>query len=217
MKNLFHEFFYIPKHGRIREKVMVTRVVVAVTVIVTCLIAMSITAYAYFSHDVSSGKTLIKAADYKVTAIVKPANNLLDSVPLEIAPDEFGAYTLEPGAYFVQLDKSGEARTGFCIMSVSTGGTETEYHTHQIGVDGAIERLSMQFTLELTEASTVQFTPCWGTSSYYGKKDVPCYIAPDTTVTVGAVVETPENEEQTQEQDQQAAPEEELDERTEEE
>ena len=56
MRKLYNEFFYIPKHGKVREKVMLTRLTMTITIVIMCLAAMSITAYAYFSYNITSGK-----------------------------------------------------------------------------------------------------------------------------------------------------------------
>ena len=62
MKKLYNEFFYIPKYGKVKEKVMLMRTALTVVIMVVCLFAMSFTAYAYFSHNVTSGSNIIKAA-----------------------------------------------------------------------------------------------------------------------------------------------------------
>ena len=71
MKKLYEEYFYIPEDGKIRDKVMVVRVAVTVAVMLACLFAMTFSAYAYFSHSVTSDSNVIKSADYDLTVIVK--------------------------------------------------------------------------------------------------------------------------------------------------
>ena len=51
MKKLYNEFFYVPKYGKVKEKVMLMRTALTVVIMVVCLFAMSLTAYAYFSHN----------------------------------------------------------------------------------------------------------------------------------------------------------------------
>ena len=57
MRKIYEEFFHVPKHGKIRENVILSRITLAVFIIVACLAAMSISAYAYFSHNVTSAPT----------------------------------------------------------------------------------------------------------------------------------------------------------------
>ncbi len=46
MNRLYRDFLYVPKHGRIREKVMLTRTVLTVVFMIVCLASLSLTAYA---------------------------------------------------------------------------------------------------------------------------------------------------------------------------
>ena len=71
MRELYNEFFYIPKHGKIREKVMLTRIVSTIAIVIMCLAAMSITAYAYFSYNITSGSNTIKAASFYTDVTVQ--------------------------------------------------------------------------------------------------------------------------------------------------
>ena len=64
MRKLYRELFYVPKHGKVNDKVMLGRIVITITIIVTCLVAMSFTAYAYFSYNVTSVSNTIKAAEF---------------------------------------------------------------------------------------------------------------------------------------------------------
>lgn len=67
----FHnELFYIPKHAKISDKAMLIRAAVTVVIMVVCLAAMSITAYAYFSCSVTSGSNIIKSANFDATISV---------------------------------------------------------------------------------------------------------------------------------------------------
>ena len=71
MRKLYNEFFYIPKYGKIREKVMLARVSMTAVIMAVCLVAMSITAYAYFSYNVTSGSNAIKAASFYTDVTVQ--------------------------------------------------------------------------------------------------------------------------------------------------
>lgn len=172
MRELYNEYFRIPKNGRISEKVMVMRVAITILIMIICLAAVSITAYAYFSHDVTSNFNIIKAADYDLTASVSVKNN---STSDTVEPEDNGTYLLTGGTYTVTLTKAGTAKTGFCIVEATVGNKKIDYHTQQIGKDGEITRNTLSFTLdltELTETAVVKLTPHWGTSSYYGYENL---------------------------------------------
>lgn len=64
MRKFYRDFFYIPKYGKVQEKVMLTRVTMTVAIVIMCLAAMGFTAYAYFSCDVTSGFNTIQAANF---------------------------------------------------------------------------------------------------------------------------------------------------------
>lgn len=76
MKELYNEFFHIPKHGKVREKVMLMRTAITVVIMIVCLAAMSITAYAYFSYNVTSGSNTIKAANFDALITITDENNI---------------------------------------------------------------------------------------------------------------------------------------------
>ena len=43
-RKLYKDFFYVPKYGKVREKVMIVQVAMSVSIIVMCLAAMSLSA-----------------------------------------------------------------------------------------------------------------------------------------------------------------------------
>lgn len=204
MKELYNEYFHIPKHGKIRDKVMLIRTAITAIIMIVCLAAMSITAYAYFSYNVSSGSNIIKAADFDLNIAVTVTN---DETTDTVTATEDNTYTLSNGTYTVSLEKAGTAKTGFCIIEITVGETKTVYHTQQIGKDyiadtDGIDLIS--FTLDLTsitEPVTVKFTPHWGTSCYYGYENLdsnPLYIKNkgDVKITVGTSNSISESDEE---------------------
>ena len=168
MRKLYNEFFYIPKHGKIREKVMLARVAMTVVIMVVCLIAMSITAYAYFSHNFTSASNTIQAANFEAQITVTDQNS--ETVNPSSTDGKKTVFTFaNTGTYTVKLEKgnSSTAKTGFCIIYV---GDKT-YHTQQIGVDintNNEEREFVSFALKVNEPNiVVTIESHWGTSSYY--------------------------------------------------
>jgi hypothetical protein len=75
VKEIFDELFYIPKHQKIREKTMLTRVAVSITIIVICLAAMGISAYAFFSHSIASNSAILAFRASTSAALAFKASN----------------------------------------------------------------------------------------------------------------------------------------------
>ena len=176
MRKLYNEFFYIPKHGKIREKVMLTRVAMTITIVIMCLAAMSITAYAYFSYNVTSGSSIIKAANFEASVSISITEND-SSTAVEVTKQNNASYTADLKAgktYTIMLDESEDstAKTGFCIVSAI--GCPDIYHSQQIGADAAVDGEftdKVTFQLKVTADTTVTFLSHWGTSSYYGESN----------------------------------------------
>ncbi len=192
MKKLYTRFFHIPKHEKIGEKVMLVRVATTIATIVVCLIAMSLTAYAYFSCDVTSVSNVIKAAkfDAQIT-VTDESGNRVEPSAKEGKISTF-SFTV-PGTYTVTLGKgTSSAQTGFCVIYVG----EDTYHTQQIGVDilaNNQNRESVSFTLQVKGAETVKIESHWGTSSHYDYTDNDFYIVesePLKVIVVGTATDS---------------------------
>lgn len=160
MKKLYNEFFYIPKDGKIREKVILTRMALSVLVIVVCLAAMGLSAYAYFSHDIASASNIIQSANFGIKVSIENESDSTDTVVVREVNSTTQLANLRAGnTYTVTIEKLGEA-TGFCIISVKNCEI-AEYFTQQMGDD------SITFTVTLTSDADVNFSANWGTSIYY--------------------------------------------------
>ncbi len=169
MGKIYREFFYIPKYGKVREKVMLAQMILTIATVAVCLVAMSITAYAYFSTNVSSSSNSIKTAYFKAQISVKDKSD--GDVNPSSSDDQKTVFTFnEPGIYTATIGKeSCTAKTGFCIICVG----EEKYYTQQIGVDRTAkneERESINLTLEVnTAGAIVTFESHWGTASCYNE------------------------------------------------
>ena len=175
VKKLYTRFFHIPKHEKIGEKTMLVRVATTIATIVGCLIAMSLTAYAYFSCDVSSVLNVIQAANFDAQIAITDENGTLVEPSTQEGKISTFIFTV-PGTYTVTLGKgTSSAQTGFCVLYIG----EDTYHTQQIGVDiGANnqKRESVSFTLQVKGPETVKIESHWGTSSHYDYTENECYI-----------------------------------------
>ncbi len=171
MRKWYNEFFYIPRHGKIREKAMLTRVVTTVGVVMMCLAAMSITAYAYFSHSVTSGANLMQTANFETNVSIQMIEPHTETVDIESVDGRTQQAKLYAGnTYQVTIEKAGTANTGFCVITASDCAVEN-YHTQQLGEDVHSDTQgqdTITFTLTVTDTTVVQFYAHWGTSSSYG-------------------------------------------------
>lgn len=187
VKKLYTRFFHIPKHEKIGEKTMLLRVATTIATIVGCLIAMSLTAYAYFSCDVSSVLNVIQAANFDAEIAITDENNTLVEPSAKEGKISTFIFTV-PGTYTVTLGKgTSSAQTGFCVLYIG----EDTYHTQQIGVDiGANNqnRESVSFTLQVKGPETVKIESHWGTSSHYDYTENECYIV--DIIVVGTATNT---------------------------
>ncbi len=194
MKKLYNEFFYVPKYGKgkIREKVMLTRTAMTVVIMIVCLAAMGLTAYAYFAYNVTAASNVIKAANFETKVSIQISDSNNEPVTMEQLNAKTQAATLQAEKeYSVTIEKAGTAQTGFCVIS-ATGCDVEKYHTQQIGKDvksNTEGKNVITFKLVVTDTTVVSFCSHWGTSSYYadyenkGENDA-LYIIDGETVTM---------------------------------
>lgn len=169
MRSVYREYLYVPRNGqgKVSEKVLFTRVAITIGVLIACLIAMSLTAYAYFSHSASSGVNIIKSANFNASVTVLDAEGTTCTLTVT-GTNRYQAKLKANTLYSVTLKAEGTAETGFGVIRVQ--GNDNVYHTQQIGnvkvaESGIIEEIT--FKLELSSDATVEFFAHWGTSSFY--------------------------------------------------
>lgn len=155
MKNPIAQFFYVPKYGKVSEKMLTRHVLLTVVMIVFCLSSMAFAAYAYYACEVNSGNQIIQSTAYYCEITVGST----------VYPEVMGGSTIEvtlpAGTHNIQirrLEKS--ATTGFLVVVAD----DVKYHTQQVSKD---DQEPFQFQLELDQERTIQLMPHWGTSSYY--------------------------------------------------
>ena len=176
MRKLYNEFFYIPKYGKIREKVMLARVAMTVVIMVVCLAAMSITAYAYFSYNITSGSNIIRSATFKTEVQVQITDSngkAVDTVkPITSDYKSFKIEGLTVGETYTisvaPIKDEKAAKTGFVI--VTADNCPDTYYTQQLGKDEKVEggeTNKLSFGIMITDSTTVYLRAHWGTSSYY--------------------------------------------------
>lgn len=204
MRKLYNEFFYIPKHGKVREKVMLTRIAMTVTIVIMCLAAMSITAYAYFSYNITSGSNIIKSASFytDVTVQITAEDGTAgDTITTNTSDHKSHSAELSANKTYtitVKHNDRSTAQTGFVIVTAE--GCETRYHTQQLGRDGNGNTYTITFKLTPGANTIVTFRSHWGTSSFYsdfkeiGENDERYIIDGDAVkLIVGGVAPSAEN------------------------
>ena len=195
MRKLFNEFFYIPQHGKVREKVMLARLASMITVVIFCLVAMSITAYAYFSYNVTSGSCILKSASFKTEVQVQILDSDGKAVDSNITPvtSDYKSFKIEGltvgETYTITITPIKDqksAKTGFVI--VKADNCPDVYYTQQLGKDEKVdggETNILSFKVMLTDSTTVYLIAHWGTSSYYAdfqNKSEELYITQSETI-----------------------------------
>ncbi len=170
MKELYNEFFYVPKHGygKVREKVMLTRITVAIVFIIICIATMSITAYAYFSCTVSSEYNSIKSANFVADVSISihdDSNNAVEVTKIDSITHTAKLEIDKKYKVVLMPAEENTATTGFCVVSAEK--CDKKYHTQQLGVDGDEIIDTITFYLTVTNTTQVEFLAHWGTSSHY--------------------------------------------------
>ena len=193
MKKLYNEFFHISKNEKICEKVLVARVAVIVTTIVFCLAAMSLSAYAHFSYNVSSNTNIISISNFEVNVLIDAIDdngNVIESVTPETTNFKLHTATMQADKTYritVNHTDSSTAKTGF--LFVSAENCPNSFHTVQIGRNDDGTSKTVSFKMKLTADTKVEFLAHWGTSSYYDAyvnngDDPELYVTEDEQISI---------------------------------
>lgn len=157
MRKLYNEYFRIPTHGKIRDKVFAARITLAVCISLFLMSVTGLSAYAYFSSNTQVSISSITAAQYDLEYSVTDKNDSPKT------PQSNGNYLLGTGTYSVSLEPkgTGNAKTGFCIVTIN----DTDYLTSQINTD----EVPFIFSLVVPDNTNIEvsFTAHWGMSSRY--------------------------------------------------
>lgn len=183
MRKLYKEYFHIPEDGKIREKVFVTRVTVAVLGILMWMSAMGFTAYAYYSSSITSGANTIEAAVYgteiavKDTSIEDEASAILQA-DISLTNSVGSNYALiAEKTYNVEIKATGTASTGYCKIEVGQKGEDGIYYTIPIKPGE-----TLTFTIKCYKSSTVSIITNWGSCSVTDETKI---IESNESITIG--------------------------------
>ncbi len=147
---------------------MIARVVTAVVITIICLAAISITTYAYFSSNITSGTNIIQTATFETQVKVQINNE--NGKAVDIIKSNQKSFTAELKAnteYYITLQHTAQstAKTGFVIITAEK--SNTRYHTQQIGKDENGKSETITFWIKPNKDTKVTFLSCWGTSSFH--------------------------------------------------
>lgn len=150
---------------KVSEKNLLTRGLVTLTVVILCLAAMTLTAFAYYSLDIVSGSNKIKAAVFDVNVTIQGDQGEVTVTP---GPNKTYKAVLPAGTYSIEVAHSTQstANTGFVTMEVADG----MYYTRQLTKSDHTN--SLTFTFETNAEMAVKFSACWGTSIYHNTQAV---------------------------------------------
>lgn len=186
MRKFYHKYFYIPKHGRIKDNVMLIRTVATAVTMILCLAAMSFTAYAYFSYNVTSGFNRIQSASFDADVSIKITESKTDT-PVDVKKVKSTCTAeLEAGKTYSVTLSYGESTstTGFCVITAKN--CLNTYHTQQLWkIPDANEKKAntITFSLTVSKNTIVEILSHWGTSSRNGTDDE-WYICHGETVNI---------------------------------
>ena len=158
MRELYNEYFHVPKEGKVREKVLFSRITVAVIIMLIWMSAIGFTAYAYFTCSVTSGINTITSATYGMETEIVDSDDSQTKLEPSSQDGMTSIYEVGAGVYNITLTATGTATTGYCKIEVKGTGKTVTLFTQQISPGGTIS-----FTLVPNADATVVITPQWGT------------------------------------------------------
>lgn len=147
---IYREFFYIPKHAKVPEKVFRTRIILSTLTMLICCAVFCSGTFAWFTSNQRTEIPPITAASYSLLIAVDGTeigtsnneNNVSYTCPLA-AEDE----------HTVTFTSAGTAETGYCV--INAGGKT--YSTAQIG-----KGESMTLTIQAAQDEEITFSANWG-------------------------------------------------------
>jgi len=143
------------------------RIAAATAIVLTCLMLICFSSYAFFSRSVSSNSNIIKAANFRVDVAVRIDNE--DGQSVAVKNDNGSAHRVDVKAgvtYYVTLNKSknSTAKTGYCMLTAKNSGEA--FYTRQLSAASLKSNgdpTTLSFHLKVTNDTTVTFYAYWGT------------------------------------------------------
>ena len=161
MIRLCKNIFYTPKYGNDADTVMMKKLFSTVAIVLVCLAAISLSAYAFFSQSVTSGTNILQSSTFSTTVTIQGSDGGI------ITQGNIQVHTFSPGQYTITITRDNSANgSGFCIIRIG----EDTYYTQQLGTDlnaPGGQRNAISFGVDIQQTTIVSFAAHWGTTSYY--------------------------------------------------
>ena len=166
LRMLYLQFLHIPKREHVPEKVFMTRIMLSMLAMLTCLVILCSTTYAYFMANIAAGFNL-ETADYELMVSIN------DEPLLDSDADGKIMYTCPPESdnneYIFTLIATGTASTGYCKVMIA----DKVYFTDQIYTRDAENTLTLE--IHADPGMEIIFEPSWGTSVAFVNNEEPTY------------------------------------------
>jgi len=204
MREFFRYWFLKSDNRKKLEKSVMSKIVIGIIGIIACLVAMSVTAVAFFSFNISSNSNVIKAASYALN-ITPPENmEVADSYLL----DNSSGDTEKKFTFIISASTDSTASVGFCEINVKTDTDSIQtFYTKPIwtNIDAQYPERITSRTVEITvnphKTAKVSFLAQWGSCAFedlvVGEEISPEYL-PYTSVLKEEQVLNEEKEQETQ-------------------
>ena len=168
MKRIYEEYLHVPEDGKIRDKVFMVRIAVAIACVVWCLSAMGFSAYAFFTSSITSGSNTIVAATYGAEITVARDDNNPQTKVTPTVNQTIHTYSLVKGTYHVVIKATGNAQNGYCKIVI--GDVESEdsikYYTIQMNTDEKASKSQLEFVVDCyNDNAELHIIPNWGSCS----------------------------------------------------
>lgn len=168
MKRIYEEYLHVPEDGKIREKVFIARIAVAIVCVVCCLSAMGFSAYAFFTSSITSGSNTIVAASYGAEITVAGDENTPQTKVTPTVNQTIHTFSLVKGSYHVVIKATGNAQNGYCkiVIGDAESGDSVKYYTIQMSTDENVSDNQLEFVVECyNDNAELHIIPNWGSCS----------------------------------------------------
>jgi len=185
LRAFYDRFYRISDDEKISDTVIIFRVIVTAVIILSCLAAMTFSAYAYYEYDLLIRIEKIQSAVFGANISVKDSSG--KDIEVESSPDYYRVELKKGGEYTVKISRvpASTAETGFCRVRLFNSESYKDiYYTVQLESDDV--RKEVTFIIKPSTDCKMKITPNWGTSLYYADNDNPKYI------TQGKVIDFPQ-------------------------
>ncbi len=169
MREFFRYCFLKSDSRKNSERAVMAKIAVGIIGIIACLGAMSITAVAFFSFNISSNSNIIKSASYTLDITPPESMAVSDSYLLDNSTGD----TEKKFTFKISVSAEATASVGFCEINVKTDTDAVQtFYTKPIWTNTDAqypERLNsrmVEITVMPYKTATVSFISQWGSCAF---------------------------------------------------